>query len=338
MTVFGSVIMKKRIILFLIIILLLPGCQKKNTFETEFFAMDTIMQMKLYTSDDETTLSRNIIEKINELERELSVTMDDSSVSQLNHGEKVTLSKDLQELLSRTLALHDRTNGCLDPTIFPIVKLWGFTTGKYHVPSESERTSALTHTGIDHIHNNDGVFWLDDGTELDFGAVAKGYASEICAAQINEANISGILTLGGNVQTVGNKPDGTPWQIGITDPNATSESIATLSLNGSNAIVTSGGYQRYFEENGILYCHIMDPSTGNTVQNDLLSVTIVAKSGFLADALSTALYIMGSEKASEFWRSSDDFEVVMLTNEGILISEGLEDVFTCSQKYEVIHR
>lgn len=330
--------MKKAVVFLLLLAVLLSACGAKGPYETEFFAMDTVMQLRLYGAQDAPALAKDVIREIGELESTLSVTKDDSEVARLNRGESITPGDTLSGLLDATLALSRRTDGCLDPTIYPIVKLWGFTTGEYRVPSEDARHEALSLTGIDHIHNTDGALSLDPGCAMDFGAVAKGFGAGKCAELVEQAGACGILTLGGNIQTVGSKPDGTPWKIGVTDPDNSEQSIAVLTLEGSNAVVTSGGYQRYFDEGGIRYSHIMDPMTGASVQNEMRSVTIVADDGFLADGLSTALYVMGMEKATAFWQSSDDFEMVLITDEGIFVSEGLRDRFSCEKDYEVISR
>ena len=331
--------MKRLLPILLASVLLISGCSAgPQDYETEFFAMDTVMTVHLYEAKDAQQQAQALISTINSLDADLSVTRDANEVSRLNSGETLTPSPALDDLLSMTLALHDRTGGCLDPTVYPIVKLWGFTTGEYAVPSDAEISDTLTLCGVDHIHRNVGTLRLDPGSALDFGAVAKGYAAELCAGYLTDAGVCGILALGGNIQTVGSKPDGSPWRVGITDPGDPSRSIAVLNLTGSNAVVTSGGYQRYFEENGERYSHIMDPATGRSARAGLSSVTIVADSGFLADGLSTALYVMGPDRAEAFWRSSDDFDCVLITDDGrMLVTEGLADKIETEAVYTVIH-
>ena len=332
--------MTKRLLALVLAFLLLTGCAgRPNWQETEFFAMDTVMKLRLYGGEEPTEVFGTVIRSVSAMENVLSVTKEESAVALLNRGEAVTPPEDLRMLLEKSMDLSQRTDGCLDPTIYPLVKLWGFTTGEYRVPEENELQKALKSVGIQHISFDNDTVSLKNGAQLDFGAVAKGYAAEVCADLIREAGCSGILTLGGNIQTVGEKPDGSDWRIGITDPEQPDASIAALSLRGSHAVVTSGGYQRYFEENGVRYSHIIDPSTGYPTQKGLSSVTVVADSGFLADGLSTALYVMGLEEATEFWRESEDFEMVLITQEGeIHVSEGLSCHFSCEKEYQVIKK
>jgi thiamine biosynthesis lipoprotein len=171
--------------------------------------------------------------------------------------------------------------------------------------------------------------------QIDLGSVAKGYTGDCILEQFrNQGVTSAILNLGGNVQTLGAKPDGSPWRVAITDP-VSAGNAGMVEIIGK-AVVTSGGYERYFEEDGVVYRHIMDPSSGYPVDNDLLSVSIIGDSGLVCDALSTALFVMGLDRAAAFWKAwgSDsngacDFEAVFITVDGkIYITEGLEDSFS----------
>ena len=330
----------KRWLIPLLLVLLLCGCTARSAeYETEFFAMDTVMQLHVYGAKNAEILAKDVIAEVNRIENSLSVTGSGTEVFQLNGGERITPSETLRTILDRSSGLCGRTGGCFDPSIYPVVRLWGFTTGQHHVPDADERGLALSQCGMQHVHQENGELWPDAGSALDFGAVAKGYAGEVCAEKIEKSGATGILALGGNIQTVGSKPDGSDWKIGVTNPFAPDQTIAVLSLSGSHAVVTSGGYQRYFEEDGVRYSHIMDPATGQSCQSGLCSVTIVSDSGFLADGLSTALYVMGPERAEAFWRESDDFECVLITDDGkMLVTAGLTDKIESQIGYTVIER
>ena len=163
----------------------------------------------------------------------------------------------------------------------------------------------------------------------DLGAVAKGFAAREAEAAIRDAGgTSAMLDLGGNVTVIGAKEDGSPWRVAVKDPRDTGSYLCVLALTDVT-LSTSGGYERYFEEDGVRYHHIIDPETGYPADSGLLSVTVVSADHLLADALSTALFVAGPEEALDFWRSRDDFELVLCTGQGeLLVTEGLEDVFT----------
>ena len=169
--------------------------------------------------------------------------------------------------------------------------------------------------------------------ELDLGAVAKGYAGDrIMDLFRSTGMIYSIVELGGNVQALGTKPDGSPWRVAVQAPEG--GYAGALEIVGK-AVVTSGGYQRYFEQDGQIYCHIMDPATGRPVENGLASVTIVADRGIQADALSTALFVMGRERAEAYWRAHQDFDFILLGEDGTAaVTEGLEDSFSLYGDWE----
>lgn len=242
------------------------------------------------------------------------------------------LSEETANLLQKGLRLSEETGGALNLALYPLTRLWGFTTEEYRVPSREEIDTLLDRLRSGSLSLEDNRASLS-GWELDFGAVAKGYAAQLSADMLKERGVtSALLTLGGNVQTVGNKEDGSLWRIGVRDPWGEAGDYLGVLLVGEAAVVTSGAYQRYFEEDGVRYGHILDPETGRPVESGLASVTIVAEDGFLADGLSTALYVMGLEEATEFFRGRDDFEAVLVDDaRTIYVTEGLRDSFECSQ-------
>ena len=315
---------------------LLTGCTTSAPQEAEFFAMDTLMSVKLWGGEAATS---DVSAEINRLEALLSVTRETSVLSQLNAAGSAELSADTTSLLTQALALSERTDGAFDPTVYPLVEAWGFPSKEYRVPNRTELDSLLSCVGTEHVHFDGATVTLDGGTRLDLGGIAKGYAAQCCAELLKEKGVdAAILSLGGNVQTIGSKPDGSAWIVGIADPADPSQAIAVLTFEGSMALVTSGAYQRYFEEDGVIYHHILDPQTGLPADSGLLSVTVLADDGTLADGLSTALFVMGLEEGTRFWRESNDFEAVFLTSEGrILATEGAAP-FLSGCEYSVIER
>lgn len=294
--------------------LLLTACTGETPAEREFFAMDTLMHVKIWGSAD---AADAVEQELFRLDKLLSVTGENSDVFLLNRGRRAQLSDETAELLRSAIALSRRTDGAFDPTVYPLVQLWGFTEGTQRVPAQDELQAVLDNIGIENIEQDGNAVTLKNGAQLDFGGIAKGYAAEKCAALLQTAGVeAALLSLGGNVQTIGTKPDGSQWAVGIADPAQPAQAIATLRFTGSLALVTSGGYQRYFEEDGVRYHHILDPETGMPAQSGLASVTVLAESGTLADALSTALFVMGLDAAAQFWRSSDDFEAIFITDDG----------------------
>ena len=173
---------------------------------------------------------------------------------------------------------------------------------------------------------------LPDGMEIDLGSVAKGYTGDVLSAFLKENGVtSAMLDLGGNIQTVGSKPDGSSWRVGIRDPEGDGNLGVVEVVN--QAVITSGGYERYFEEDGVRYWHILDPQTGFPARSGLLSVTIIGECGAVCDSLSTALFVMGLDDALDHWRQYRDFEAVFVSEDGsVTITAGLEDGFALSQK------
>lgn len=314
---------------------LLTGCSGAPAQEPEsatFFAMDTAMDFTVY---GDAALLDEVETLIGSLEEQVSVTDEHSDIYAIDHTGSGSLSGNAAELMAQALELCRRTNGELDLSVYPIVRAWGFTTGSYQVPDEETIQSLLPLVDYTQIQYDaaTGVVTLPEGMEIDLGSVAKGYAGQLAAQMLREHGVqSALLNLGGNVQTVGTKPGGFPWQIGIKDPQG-EDAMMVLSVE-DQAVVTSGGYERYFEQDGQTYWHIMDPSTGHPADSGLISVTIVGDEGVVCDGLSTALFVMGLEKAADLWVQSCDFEAVFVTASGeVYITEGLRDHFALTERY-----
>ena len=308
------------------------GAPAQEPETATFFAMDTAMDFTVYGDaallDEAETL-------IGSLEEQVSVTDEHSNIYAIDHTGSGSLSGNAAELMAQALELCRRTGGALDISVYPIVRAWGFTTGSYQVPDEETIQSLLPLVDYTQIQYDaaTGVVTLPEGMEIDLGSVAKGYAGQLAAQMLRNSGVeSALLNLGGNVQTVGAKPDGSPWQIGIKDPKG-EDAMMVLSI-ADQAVVTSGGYERYFEQDGQTYWHIMDPFTGHPADSGLISVTIVGDEGVVCDGLSTALFVMGLEKAADLWAQSGDFEAVFVTASGeVYITEGLRDHFALTERY-----
>ena len=311
---------------------LMENSKQENRYEATTFAMDTIMTFTIIDPDGEELLI-DAEQEIRRLERLFSVTMEDSDVSKLNAAagkEAIDMHIDTQVLLQAGKQLGKETNGAFDIAISPIVKAWGFTEEEHSVPAQAELNALLPLTNPDDIILTEGKAYLQkEGMAVDLGGIAKGYASDKLAELLRGKGVeSALFSLGGNICTIGTKVDGTPWKTAVQNPLDANDYVGLLEA-GDTCIITSGGYQRFFEENGKQYHHIIDPATGYPAESGLLSVTIVCESGTKADALSTALYVMGLEKAVEFWKNSDDFEAIFVTADGeVVATGGLKDSFT----------
>lgn len=322
------------------------GCGTMDPDEAQesiqVIAMDTAMIFTAYGVNS-TKADYAAEEEVYRLEAMLSRTDEESPVAQLNSQGTAEVDGELWALMETAMEYTAATGGAFDITVAPVTVAWGFTTDSFQVPTQAELDSLLPLVGTDHIHNlggnGDGTVTveLDPGTQIDLGGIGKGYASDRVAAIFREYEIPrGLVQLGGSVLAIGDRPDGAAWVVGIKDPRDPDNAnafAAVLNLTDAYA-VTSGSYQRYFEQDGETYHHIIDPATGYPADSGLTSVTVVADSadgnGTMCDALSTALFVMGEEKALDFWRGGQyDFQLVLVTEDGrVVVTEGLTDVLT----------
>lgn len=316
----------------LLLIIFGAGCTaeniNQNLYTSGFIAMDTYISLTLYGENGEKA-SSECKKEIERLEAMLSVTDENSEVSLINNaqGAKTAVSAETAELIDFALKAGDFSGGCLDITVYPVVREWGFTTGEYKVPDPDVLSELLKNTGYEKVILEDSAVTLPPDGKIDLGAVAKGYAGDKAIEILKNNGISsGLISLGGNVQTIGGKPDGTPWNVAVRDPFS-EDNFGILRIT-DKAVVTSGNYERFFEENGKLYHHIIDPSDGYPADNGIVSATVIGDKGALCDALSTAIFVMGAEKAEELWRSRSDFEMILVTDEKeIFITEGIYGSF-----------
>ena len=317
----------------ILLIILFSGCSGSAEADTlSFFAMDTEMSLTVWGGADSCARIRD---RALELDKRLSAAADTGEIYALNRDGSAALSPDAASLVRRSLELCAQLGGSFDVTVFPAVRAWGFTTGDYRVPDDAELAALAS--GIDYsaVDVTGDTVTLPDGVMLDLGAVAKGALADEAREILRAADASGaVLSLGGTILLYGSKPSGEPFTVGIADPDSPASWFGTLTL-GEGVVATSGGYERYFESGGKRYIHILDPASARPVDNGVLSVTVFTGDGDRADALSTALFVMGVDGAAEYYRSHSGFDYVMLTDDDTLyITEGLADRFTLSKGYD----
>lgn len=326
--------MKRLLCSALIVFLLLSGCSAKPVHQ-QFFAMDTVMSITAYGESSQDAVAAAVA-KVNELESRLSRTRTGSEITALYLAapEAVSLSEDTLHILRLAQEWHQKTDGAFDVTIAPVVAAWGFGgSGTHQVPTPEKLEELLTVVDGSSVLLADTTAALPQkGMEIDLGGIAKGYAGAK-AEQIlrNHGITSALLDLGRNITVIGVKPDGKPWRIAVQDPTDPNCAVGILSLQDCSA-VTSGGYQRYFEQNGIVYHHIIDPRTGYPANSGLLSATVVCADSTLADLLSTAVFVLGEQAALDLWRTEGGFELVLVTEDGrTVVTAGLSDCFEPNQ-------
>ena len=329
---------KKNIVFWLaavLICVLLSGCTDPRQMvseERDLFAMDTFMTMTAYGPHAKEALDA-AEEEIKTLDQLLSTGDPQSEISRLNEAGEGRLSDVSAYLLQRSREVNAITDGSFNPLIYPLMKVWGFTDQDYTVPEKSEiteRLPLLDMTNIRFDEKTKEIVFTEPGMMIDLGGIAKGYtSSRIMEIFADNGVKSGLVSLGGNVQVLGTKPDGSKYKVAIRDPDDDQSFLGIVEVS-DKAVVTSGGYERFFEEDGVTYHHILDPATGYPADQGLVSVTIVSSDGTLADGLSTALFVLGIDKGSEVWRSHPDlFDVVFFTKDHELyVSEGLRDHFS----------
>jgi len=319
----------------LLFCLSLIGCTAKKDYQSyEMYSMDTIMSWKVWDTPD-SSIHEELKSVILETEQMLSVTNQSSEAWNMNQAGSTSfeISDALAGIIKRSLTFAEETDGALNIALYPIVRAWGFTTENYSVPEQAYLQELFPYTDWTQIQLEGNQITMPAGMALDFGAVGKGYVTDACVDILKEKGItSAILNLGGNIYAMGTKEDGILWNVGVEMPFETDGKRAGILKVQDTAVVTSGNYQRYFEENGKLYHHIIDGKTGYPADNGLSSVTILSKDAFEADALSTAYFVMGQAAAEEDWRRRDGIEVIWITSDHkVYYTEGLKDCFTVTE-------
>lgn len=298
--------------------------KKEVAKERSIMALGTFITLKAMDGTDENIKAAldESIEKIREIENKVSINIESSEVSKINRNadEQITIiTEDTNYLIKKSIYYSQLSNGAFDVSVYPLVKLWGIGTEDARIPSNDEISNALQKVSYENIqfNENEGTAYLKvKGSGIDLGAIAKGYVGDKVKEIFKEKNItSGFLNFGGNILVIGEKLDGSSWKIGIRNPRKESGEYYGIVSVKDKTIVTSGDYERYFEENGKRYHHIINPETGYPVENDLISTTIIADKSIDADALSTAVYVLGKEKGIGLLEEIDGIEGIFVTKD-----------------------
>jgi len=323
-------------------LLFCTGCAKEaalTEFSRDDFIMDTIIHITVYTSEEKQG-QQALEEAFGEFKRIHKLTdrfaalnssnPEESDIFRINEnaGEKpVQVSEDTFKMLERSLHFFNLTGGAFDPSIGPVVDLWGFGKKDYRVPGEDELANKISLVGMDQLivdQENKTVFLPKKGGVLDLGGVAKGYATDLAVKKLREMGIKhAMINAGGNVYALGKKPDGTLWRVGIQDPREENQIVAVVNV-ADTALVSSGDYERYFVKENVRYHHIINPATGKPAEG-LMETTVLAKSAADADILSTALFVLGEEKGKKMMKQLPEVMVVYVdTNRNVSFTQDLE--------------
>jgi len=292
--------------------------------------MDTVVDVRVDGRNSE-ELIEEVFAVMENLEGMLSRFIDGSDVANINEraGQWVKASPITLEVIELGLELGERTGGVFDITVGAVLDLWGFGSGRYHVPSEEEIASALDtvdYTKVE-VDRSQSMVRIPEGTVLDLGGIAKGYIIDAGTQVLRDANVErSIVNAGGDISVIGRRPDSLPWRVGVQNPEKPSQIRWILPLD-DESVVTSGDYQRYFTHDGVRYHHIIDPRTGLPAR-ELTSVTIVGKDAATCDALSTAVFVLGWKEGRALIESLPDVEAIIVSSTDTWISPALAKVVT----------
>lgn len=310
--------------------------QSINSIDKQFYGLGTVNYIKVYDCPDENILQL-AVNRVNEIEARMSAFLSDSDISRINQyagSELVPIHPETMELLKNAMRYAELSGGAFDITVRPLVELWGIGKKNNYIPSEQKilQTLKLVNAKDLIINQELGLAGLkNSGQKIDLGGIAKGYAADEVKRILHENNIkNALINLGGNVLTMGHRPDEEQWKIGVQNPlSPTGNYLGVLNVS-EKTIVTSGSNERFFIKDGIRYHHILDPRSGKPTQTGLLSVTVVSDTSLEADVITTALFVMGLEKGIAFLREFAADAIFITENLGIYLTEGIVNQFTIS--------
>lgn len=320
----------RRFLPFLLAGLLLTGsgCAPDSAEHTESaYIMNTLVRITL-PADTPAAAYQTVFAEMARLEELFSAQRADSEIARLNQARALSpLDPDTLDLLSASLDYTRLTGGAFNPCMGALTELWGISGETPQVPGADEIDQALALCDPQALFlDGQGAAFQAAGVKLDLGAIAKGYAADRAARVLREQGVTrGVISMGGNVVVLGEKQTGTPWRVGIRDPLGSADEIVGYLQASDLSIVTSGGYERYFEQDGVRYHHILDPATGYPADAGLISVTVVTADGTLADMLSTAVFVLGARQAETLIGQLDEpVQLILIDKQKRITSLGDE--------------
>ena len=331
--------MKKTVLCVLCILLsfafVMPfsSCRNEERQEKNFFFMNTPISVTLYTD-------RKTAERIFDDCRQILSTYDalwsrtvaESDIGRFNIAKNaLKIDGCTASLITQAIDVSQKTDGAFDITVAPIINLWQACEERGTLPTNGEMQAALSLVGSQNIALSGNVLTKSEqDVQIDLGGIGKGAAISALIEYLERCDIrGGLVSFGSNVAVFGGKPDGEPYRIALKNPKTENGYAGILKLQAGQVLAVSGDYERYYSIDGKKYHHIIDPQTGYPSESGLCSVAVICSNGALADALSTALFVMGEEVARSFYESKVyDFEAIFIGQNGnVTVTAGLADSF-----------
>ena len=317
--------------MLLAVMMLCGGCAEEKIppkLSEVGFYLDTVITLTAYVEDKQ--VLKDALEECGRYEKILSRTVEGSDVWRINHakGEPVEVSEDTMNILRCAQEISQKSGGAFDVTIAPVSTMWNFTKEPHELPDAEEIAKAAELVDYTRMTLEGNKVTLPEGMMIDLGGIAKGYIADQVTAYLKKRGVKyAILSFGGNIVAIGSeKPDGTPWKVGIQDIDKPTGEHMLISLNKGGSTVTSGTYERGFDLDGVRYHHLLSAETGWPVQNELASVTIFSESSMEGDALSTTAFVLGTEKGLELIESLKGIEAVFIAKDRtVTYSSGAKD-------------
>ncbi len=337
----------KKIVAVLLILVTITGCQtapEEDLVQTTY-ALGTVITINLYDQGDE-ALMKTLIDKVTDIEQKMSSQKETSEVNAITAGagvEPVIVSEDTFQVIQKALTYSELSDGRFDPTIRPILDLWQIGTDDARVPEAGEIEEALPFVDYSKVvldEESQAVYLPETGMALDLGGIAKGYVADELVKLLDEYQIErAMINLGGNIYAYGEKASGEPYKIAIQTPYDTRNTYFGFVELRDMTVVTSGPYERFFEEEGSFYHHIFDAKTGYPTSGEVVSVSVITKNSMDADALSTLLFTMSPDEGLALIESMEGTECIYVDKDyGLILSSGLKETFTLTDtQYKILN-